>query len=90
MLSLCVQVDMAAAQCRRHVDLIKVRHSRAEWGSTDQDQGSVGIPERTLRDLHAEFHDASESFRRRQQDFVHLLATQAHVDLKHLIFRLDV
>lgn len=85
-----LQVEMAAAELRGRVDLIKMRHSKAEWGINEQDQDIVGVPADTLRHLHALVQDSSKEFRRQQQDFVHLLATQAHVDLRYLIFRLDI
>ena len=80
---------MAAAELRGRVDLIKVRQSRSQWGINEQDKDMVGVPQDTLSQLQTLFQNSSREFRHQQQDFVHLLATQAHVDLRYLIFRLD-
>lgn len=61
----------------------------SKWGTTEQDKELSGVPQDMLNELHALLHDSNQEFRRQQQDFVHLLATQAHVDLRYLIFRLD-
>lgn len=80
---------MAATELRGRVDLIKVRQSRSEWGINEQDPDVRGVPKDTLEDLYGLLQSSSRDFRHQQQDFVHLLATQAHVDLKYLMFRLD-
>lgn len=83
-------VIMAAAELRGRVDLIKHRQSLSQWGTTEQDKELVGVPSDTLNELHHLLQDSNKQFRHQQQDFVHLLATQAHVDLRYLIFRLDI
>ncbi len=85
-----MQVTTAATELRGRVDLIKHRQSLSQWGTTEQDKELVGVPQDTLNELHNMLQDSNEEFRRQQQDFVHLLATQAHVDLRYLIFRLDI
>ena len=81
---------MAAAELQGRVDLIKLRQSRSEWGITEEDSDVAGVSQETLSNLQVLFKNSSRDFRHQQQDFVHLLATQAHVDLRYLIFRLDV
>lgn len=81
---------MAAAELRGQVDLIKHRQSLSQWGITEQDKELVGVPSDTLNELHNLLQDSNKQFRHQQRDFVHLLATQAHVDLRYLIFRLDI
>ena len=85
-----MQVEMAAAELQGRVDLIKLRQSRSEWGINAEDNDLVGVPQETLNNLQALLKNSSRDFRHQQQDFVHLLATQAHVDLRYLIFRLGV
>ena len=81
---------MAAAELQGRVDLIKLRKSRSEWGITEEDSDVAGVSQETLSNLQVLFKNSSRDFRHQQQDFVHLLATQAHVDLRYLIFQLDV
>ena len=81
---------IAATELRGRVDLIKHRQRLSQWGTTEQDKELVGVLKDTLNDLHALLQDSNKEFRNQQQDFVHLLATQAHVDLRYLIFRLDI
>lgn len=71
------------------MDLIKHRQSLSQWGITEQDKQLAGVPQDTLNELHTLLQESNREFSRQQQDFVHLLATQAHVDLRYLIFRLD-
>ena len=85
-----MQVTAAATELRGRVDLIKHRQSLSQWGITEQDKEIVGIPQSILNELHVLLQDSNKEFKRQQQDFVHLLATQAHVDLRYLIFRLDI
>lgn len=80
----------AATELRGRVNLIKHRQSLSQWGTTEQDKELVGVPQDTLNELHSLLQDSNKQFRHQQQDFVHLLATQAHVDLRYLIFRLDI
>ncbi|KAL3160087.1 hypothetical protein ABBQ32_010867 [Trebouxia sp. C0010 RCD-2024] len=82
-------VATAAAELKGRADLIKHRQNLSQWGTTDQDKELTGVPQDMLNELHTLLHDSNQEFRRQQQDFVHLLATQAHVDLRYLIFRLD-
>lgn len=83
-------VTTAATELRGRVNLIKHRQSLSQWGTTEQDKELMGVPQDTLNELHSLLQDSNKQFRHQQQDFVHLLATQAHVDLRYLIFRLDI
>ena len=82
-----LQVELAAVELKTHTARQQHLQQQNQWASSRQ---LSGLPQDTLLEIQTMVEQSREDYKTLQGQFVDTLSSQEHVDLRYLIFRLDI
>ena len=82
-----LQVELAAVELKTHTSRQQQLQQQNQWASSRQ---LSGMPQDTLLEIQTMVEQSREDYKTLQGQFVDTLSSQEHVDLRYLIFSLDI